>query len=174
MPSAGFDQPFEMLDACHERVERMLQLLLKLADHLAIHGSDEQARQAALDVMRYFDLAGPAHHLDEEQHLFPALALHPIAKLRQLAQQLQAEHLDLAQRWQRVRQDLQRVCSPARRVASTASRLHWADFASRYRSHMQAEDTVAFPAAKALLDAAALQRMGHEMAARRGVDFGKH
>ena len=26
-PSAGFDAPFEMLSACHERVERTLRLL---------------------------------------------------------------------------------------------------------------------------------------------------
>ena len=26
-PGAGFDAPFDMLSACHERVERMLQLL---------------------------------------------------------------------------------------------------------------------------------------------------
>lgn len=26
-PAAGFDQPFEMLQACHERVGRMLVLL---------------------------------------------------------------------------------------------------------------------------------------------------
>jgi hemerythrin-like domain-containing protein len=159
-----------MLDACHERVERTLQVLLKLAQHLSDHGNDEQARQAALDVMRYFDQAGPAHHLDEERHLFPALAQNPNANLQALAQQLQAEHLELAQRWQQVRQDLQRVCGPTRRVASADSRLHWADFASRYRSHMQAEDTAAYPAARALLDVAAQQRMGQDMAARRGVN----
>ncbi|RYY81317.1 MAG: hemerythrin domain-containing protein, partial [Comamonadaceae bacterium] len=52
---AGFEQPFEMLEACHERVHRMLTLLDRLRRHVAGHGTDEQARQAARDVMRYFD-----------------------------------------------------------------------------------------------------------------------
>ena len=26
-PSVGYEEPFEMLDACHERVQRMLSLL---------------------------------------------------------------------------------------------------------------------------------------------------
>ena len=58
-PAVGFDQPFEMLEACHERVERSLGLLLRLAEHLVSHGADEQARDAARDVLRYFDLAAP-------------------------------------------------------------------------------------------------------------------
>ena len=28
-PGTGFDQPFEMLEACHERVQRMLALLAR-------------------------------------------------------------------------------------------------------------------------------------------------
>ena len=60
----GFEQPFEMLTACHERVHRMLRLLGKLREHLATRGHDEQAAQAARDVMRYFDQAAPLHHED--------------------------------------------------------------------------------------------------------------
>ena len=48
----GFEAPFEMLDACHERVERMLRLLGKIRDHVKSHGADTQARDAARDVMR--------------------------------------------------------------------------------------------------------------------------
>ena len=59
-PSAGFDQPFEMLAACHERVQRMLALMTKLAAHLPAHGADEQARSAARDVMREARNAGAA------------------------------------------------------------------------------------------------------------------
>ena len=51
-PSASFEQPFEMLEACHERVHRMLGLLARLREHMCTHGADEQARQAARDVMR--------------------------------------------------------------------------------------------------------------------------
>ncbi|WP_204313425.1 hemerythrin domain-containing protein, partial [Klebsiella michiganensis] len=47
--------------------------LAKLSAHLPSHGADEQARQAARNIMRYFDVAGPHHHADEEEDLFPLL-----------------------------------------------------------------------------------------------------
>lgn len=37
-PAVGFDQPYEMLEACHERVERSLNLLLRLGAHLRARG----------------------------------------------------------------------------------------------------------------------------------------
>jgi hypothetical protein len=51
-PGAGFDEPFEMLGACHERVARMLGLLQRLQAHLQAQGADDSARSAAADVMR--------------------------------------------------------------------------------------------------------------------------
>jgi len=36
-PAVGFEQPFEMLAACHERVNRMLALLERLREHLPGH-----------------------------------------------------------------------------------------------------------------------------------------
>ena len=33
-PGVGFEQPFEMLDACHDRVKRSLQLLVDLRKYL--------------------------------------------------------------------------------------------------------------------------------------------
>ena len=66
-PAVGFDEPFEMLEACHERVQRSLALLARLIAHVDAHGHDEKSRSAAHDVLRYFELAAPHHHEDEEQ-----------------------------------------------------------------------------------------------------------
>lgn len=78
-PGAGYEAPFEMLDACHERVERMLRLLHKLRAHLQASGWDAQAAEAARDVVRYFNEAAPRHHEDEERHVFPAVLAAPDA-----------------------------------------------------------------------------------------------
>ena len=78
-PGAGYEAPFEMLDACHERVERMLRLLHKLRAHLQASGWDAQAAEAARDVLRYFNEAAPRHHEDEERHVFPAVLAAPDA-----------------------------------------------------------------------------------------------
>lgn len=167
-PAAGFDEPFEMLAACHERVERMLTLLLRLAEHLPAHGADEQAKSAAQDVMRYFDVAGPAHHEDEERHIFPTLLRQPGAPLKPLVRHLKAEHLAMARQWAEVRADLVAV-TQGQGTLSAAALARWQAFAALYRGHIQAEDEQAYVAAQGVMDDTAQAAMGREMAQRRGV-----
>lgn len=169
-PAAGFDQPFEMLAACHERVQRSLRLLLRLAAHLADKGADAEAAQAAQDVMRYFDVAGPAHHEDEERHLFPALLAQGDAASVALVRRLQQDHAAMSTQWQAVRADLLDVARghwPAEHTAAAAAR--WQAYAALYAGHIAAEEGQAYPAARPLFDGSALQAMGLEMAARRGA-----
>jgi hemerythrin-like domain-containing protein len=170
-PGAGFDQPFEMLAACHDRVHRMVDLLLRLAEHLQTHGADAQARDAARDVMRYFDIAGPAHHEDEERHVFPALLRQPGAPLKPLVRRLLSEHLLLAQQWQSVRADLLVVVAAPDGSGQPGPAVvrRWQDFAALYRSHIQAEDGQAYAAAEGLLMGEERAAMGQEMALRRGA-----
>ncbi|MBL8341639.1 MAG: hemerythrin domain-containing protein [Rubrivivax sp.] len=179
-PAAGFDQPFEMLDACHQRVRRSLALLQRLERHLGERGADEQARQAAGDVLRYFDLAAPAHHEDEERHVLPVLRrlgeVQGVAgaagpDLRQLAQRLHADHQRMAAAWALARPPLQALAEGEPWPAGQAEAIcaHWQAFGALYEDHLVAEDEVAFPAAAAQADAASRRAMGQEMATRRGV-----
>lgn len=165
-PGAGFDQPFEMLAACHDRVRRSLDLLLRLQAHLAAHGADGQAQGAARDVMRYFDLAAPAHHEDEERHVFPALLAADRAAHEALVERLRQDHRAMAEAWATLRPGLQAVAEGRWSGAETAG---WAAFVALYEDHARAEDDRAFPAARALFGAADQAAMGREMAARRGL-----
>jgi len=160
-PAVGFDQPFEMLAACHERVRRSLDLLQRLHAHVLRHGVDAQARDAAADVLRYFDIAGPAHHEDEERHVLPRLRS---AGLAPLADRLHAEHREMAELWAQLRPALLAWTAgrPAELDAAVLQR-----YATLYGAHLAAEDGQAFDAARAGLDDAALVLMGGEMAARR-------
>ena len=167
-PGASFDEPFEMLAACHQRVARMLDLLARLALHLPAKGCDEAARQAARDVMRYFDLAGPAHHEDEERHVFPALDALPDPAVQALVARLRQEHLAMAAQWQAVRADLAGIESGGLQ-AGPATATRWAAFTALYRQHIAAEEAQAYPAAQPLLDGPAQAAMGREMARRRGA-----
>lgn len=162
-PAAGVDQPYEMLAACHERVERMLRLLGRLREHLPAHGADEQARKAARDVMRYFDVAAPHHHEDEERHVFPRLREHGRAEL---AERLHAQHEAMAAAWAALRRDLAAIAGGE---VPGAIDDRWSGFAALYRAHIEAEDGEAFPAAAAATDAAGLAAMSGEMARRRGL-----
>lgn len=166
-PSAGFDAPFEMLEACHERVQRMLGLLERLREHLQDHGADQQAADAARDVMRYFDRAGPAHHEDEERHILPLLRAQGRAAL---AGRLHEDHLRMAHDWAVVREALAEVAESRWSPALAAAAAHrWPNYAALYAEHIRAEESEAYPLAAAALDSAARQAMGSEMACRRGL-----
>ena len=81
----------------------MLDLTQRLAAHLLETGADASAQQAARDVMRYFDLAAPAHHEDEERHVLPQLREQGQAAL---ADRLHADHALMSTTWATVRADL--------------------------------------------------------------------
>jgi hemerythrin-like domain-containing protein len=168
-PGVGFDQPFEMLEACHERVARMLALLQRLRGHLPAHGADANAQQAARDVMRYFDMAAPHHHRDEELHVFPPLLARGDREMLALVARLQQDHVQMEARWQQARQVLAAVASGALQALSASDEAALEAFAVLYDGHIEAEERLAYPAAAALLDAPALAGMGQEMARRRGA-----
>lgn len=159
-PAAGFDQPWEMLEACHERVERSLALLLRLAGHLAQQGADGQARDAARDVLRYFDIAAPLHHEDEERHVLPRLRA---AGRDDLADRIAAEHRAMHAAYLALRPGLLAL----RDAAALPDTAAWAGFAALYRGHIALEEASAYPLALGDADAAALAAMGTEMAGRR-------
>ena len=171
-PGAGFDQPFEMLDACHDRVRRSLDLLRRLRDYLRGHGHgcDDSARQAARDVLRYFDIAAPLHHEDEELHVFPPLlAQEHDAPLVTLVRQLQRDHVRMAERWATARGPLPAMADGQLPAFSAEHEAALDGFAECYADHLRHEDDSIYPAARALLDPGAQSAMGQEMARRRGV-----
>jgi len=165
----GYDEPFEMLHACHERVQRMLALLDRLRRHVDARGADEQARQAARDVMRYFDQAAPQHHLDEENHVIPRLLASGDGALVGLGTRLRADHLAMEAAWSRARPVLDSLAQGGMARFDADAHRAFDDFTSLYASHIEAEESAAFPAAQGRMDATAVQAMSQDMMRRRGV-----
>ena len=168
-PAAGFEQPFEMLEACHERVHRMLALLGRLREHLHGHGADEQARQAARDVMRYFDQAAPEHHRDEERHVFPPLLAQNDPATVAVVVRLQQDHLQMESRWAAARIVLSSLAAGELQALAPHEEAVLDAFASLYAGHIEAEEQIAYPTAAALLPGEALQEMSRDMMQRRGL-----
>jgi hemerythrin-like domain-containing protein len=168
-PGAGFEQPFEMLQACHERVHRMLRLLSRLREHLPAHGADEQAQQAARDVMRYFDQAAPEHHRDEELHVFPALLAQGDPEVVAVVKRLQHDHLQMESRWADARQVLAVIAAGQLNLLSAQAQSALDAFAGLYDGHIDAEEQIAYPAAAVLLQGEPLAQMSRDMMARRGL-----
>jgi hemerythrin-like domain-containing protein len=169
---SGFDDPFAMLDACHERVRRMLTLLQRLHEHLQSHGADAQAQDAAQDILRYFDHAAPHHHLDEERHLVPVL--HALGRPEDLALAgtLLAQHADMARHWAALREILLKLAVGDATAVLALNQERVQAFVRLYQDHIALEEGTIYPRSRATMDAAALAAAGAEMARRRGVPGG--
>ena len=165
----GFDQPLDVLEACHRRIARQCDSLETLLAHHAVHDSDTQARQAARAILDYFDTAAVQHHDDEERNLFPLLEQAGAAGACDLVELLTHEHDELARLWRTLRPALAEIAAghSVRLDELTVRR-----FIALNRSHLDFENTHVLPLARRTLGAADLQRLGSAMAARRGVSFG--
>ena len=170
-PGVGFEAPFDMLDACHERVERMLRLLGKLREHVKAHGADTQARDAARDVMRYFDQAGPHHHEDEERHLFPPLLAQRDPAVVAVVIRLKQDHREMAVMWAQVRAPLTALVEADEGWAgfSAEDQQRFDAYDALYRRHLVDENGVVYPAARSVIRGEALEAMSADMMVRRGV-----
>ena len=169
-PAVGFEVPLEMLAACHLRVQDQCTTLRRLVPHIAAHGADRAAQQAATAVMRYFDTSARHHHEDEERDLFPALieamAGSDAVCLRELTAALAADHRELEARWHTLRAVLVQV---AQGHAAPLAQTDVSGFAQMYERHIAREESELLPMARRLLSDAELDRIGLAMRVRRAM-----
>ena len=166
----GFDQPIAVLKHCHDRIRKQLATLDKLLAHLSVHGADEQARQAASAVLKYFDQAAPKHHEDEEQDLIPMLRSiaedNDAVLLSKLVPGILDDHRLMDAAWQNLHEQLTAI------AAGTSASLNAAEvrrFSERYASHMEREEAHIAPMAKRLFSPAQMALLGQAMQRRRGL-----
>lgn len=161
--AVSFEQPLEMLLACHDKIRRFCDQLDKLPGYVAQHGVDEAAKNTIDGAIRYFDVAGPAHHLDEEEELFPLLLAREPASAPRL-EQLAAEHGYLHSCWNAIRDDL--LALRDEQITSlNANEVE--EFVRQYREHAASEEAWLIPTAERLLNDEEKQAAGARMAARR-------
>lgn len=166
-PGPSFDEPLEMLAACHERIEDKLATLERLRPHLASKGSDAEARVAAQAILRYFDTSGAFHHQDEDEDLFPLLRARAAERSRgdlsRLIDELGREHATMTGEWQRLREELVGITQGDTRLDAEGV----ARFARLYRQHIQRETATVLPFARETLTLGERTTLGERMAARR-------
>ena len=169
-PAPDFDQPVAVLKHCHGRIRKQLATLEKLLTHLTEHGADEQARQAAQAVLKYFEKAAHLHHDDEEQDLIPMLRAvaqgEDAATLQALAPTILQDHKDMDAMWQDLHEQLTAIAdgSSTQLSASTVQR-----FSQRYLSHMEREESTMAPMAVRLFSPEQMAQLGQAMRQRRNI-----
>ncbi|MEC5384866.1 hemerythrin domain-containing protein [Uliginosibacterium sp. H3] len=160
----GFEDPRAMLLACHDKVRHFARLAARLEAHVADKGADSEASHAAKGILRYFNLAAPLHHDDEELDLFPALRGLGSSELDSAINRLESEHEELAALWASIRPWLE-ATAHNELVAAPAS---VTEFARRYVLHAGAEETEVY-GAMADLPPEVIAAIGRSMCARRGL-----
>ncbi len=166
--SPGFEEPLEMLEACHERLHAQLETLDRLARWLPEHGPDEQAQRAATNIMRYFDLAAVNHHMDEERDLFPVLLERVGADRRvvlsSLIDWILEDHQRMFAAWDEMRAKLEPI-SRGENVPLTLEEVQ--AFSERYVLHIEREEGELFPYARELLQPGDITQLSSSMTCRR-------
>ncbi|MFZ6750756.1 hemerythrin domain-containing protein [Undibacterium sp. Ren11W] len=166
----GFDQPLAVLKHCHDRIRKQLTTLDKLLEHLPEQGADEQARQAAFAVLRYFSDAAPLHHEDEECDLLPTLEAtaqgEDAALLQQLLPRILQQHAEMATLWANLERQLKAISLG---VSAVLAESDIAQFKEIYFDHMHTEETQIAPMAKRIFSAAQMATLGSAMQERRGI-----
>jgi pyridoxamine 5'-phosphate oxidase len=165
-----FDQPVAVLKHCHGRIRKQLATLEKLLVHLPEHGADEQARQAASAVLKYFEKAAHLHHDDEEQDLIPMLRAvaqgEDAATLQALAPVILQDHKDMDAMWQDLHEQLTMIATGAGAQLSAGIVQR---FNERYLGHMEREESTMAPMALRLFGPEQMARLGQAMQRRRGI-----
>ncbi len=153
------DNPLSILFSCHQKIQRFCQQLLALPNYLNTHGLDEMVYRDVQQIIRYFTIAAPLHHLDESQDLFPALLIH-CPEYKDLINHLLAEHDECEMLWLKLANQLNHL---------SATEQNWDNlnnFVQIYRQHMEVEEKL-FQAALAKLPENQLQKIEHAMILRR-------
>lgn len=165
-----FDQPIAVLKHCHDRIRKQLATLDKLLAHLPEFGADEQARQAASAVLKYFEKAAHLHHDDEEQDLIPMLRAvaqgEDAATLQALAPVILQDHKDMDAIWQDLHEQLTAIAEGQSTVLSASAVQR---FSQRYSAHMEREEGTMAPMALRLFSPEQMAQLGKAMQARRGI-----
>ena len=159
-----WDEPIEMLYACHSRVKQFCRQLLILPDYIAQNGVNQAVKNDVQQILNYFNQAAPLHHDDEEKDFFPALA-QKLPETQQAIHELESQHEALHQNWYELREKLQDLL--ADKLENIEPELI-KRFVFGYDLHISIEEPL-FELGRVHLAESELETMGKIMAERRKI-----
>ena len=167
----GCSDPVGLLTACHRRIERFLHVLALIAQRGDGNSLCREDAEVFGRALRYFREAAPNHTADEEHDLFPALQRHN-ADARELLQGLEEDHARASSLHLTVdRIGQQWLQGPVGDADLAELRRALAELEALYGVHIQTEEQKLFPIATRVLGDAELERIGRNMADRRGIAY---
>jgi len=170
-----FDDPLEMLLACHRRIEKHLETLKRLRAHIESRGVDPQASAAAQTLLAYFLKAAMNHHEDEEKDLFPLLEKRiddsgERARFGAFRESLERDHREIEALWAKLRRPLEGIAEGLTRTLAAAD-VH--DFIAAYSRHILTEENTLGAFCNRWLEDGDRRALGRAMTARRSENRGQ-
>jgi len=168
----AFDDPLEMLLACHRRIEKQLDTLKRLRAHVAENGVDAEASAAAQAVLRYFERAATNHNEDEERDLFPLLEARitdsgEMARFKAFRAEIERDHREIESMWTKLRRPLEGIAEGLTRTLLPAD---VQAFVGAYARHILAEESALTEFFNRWLDDGDRRALGRSMSARRHIE----
>ena len=158
---------FDVLDGTHRQILFKLGMLAALVSRLKSRGEDEEARDMARQIGRFFSGTARLHQEDEEKHVFPTQLATGNPEVVQDVHRLQQDHGWLEEDWMELAPMLDAVAAGNAWV-DLESLTHSAEvLTALYHDHIALEESCIYPEARARMHAGERQEMGREMAARR-------
>ena len=149
-PAAETGDVVDLLLACHERIRFFIDLAIRIGD--TADASNEEIRDAAARIVRYFSESLPLHVADEEESIIPRLSGRDAA-LDRTFESIRREHSahdhDL--------KSLLKICGDlqAAREPAAETRQELRDIAvnlrQQFQIHLSEEEQVVLPAIRSLL-----------------------
>ena len=159
---ASWNEPIEMLYACHERVKKFCRQLRILPDYLEKNGCNSAVQNDVKTIINYFNIAAPLHHEDEEHDFFPVLKMQR-PETAKIIEELEGQHVIIHQIWPALSSQLNALLNGERNDVDKALIEH---FVQAYQEHIRLEEPL-FELGRRYLTAEQLAVMGKVMFRRR-------
>lgn len=161
---ATWNEPIEMLYACHSKVKRFCRQLSILPDYLEKHGYTQAVLNDVEQILSYFNRAAPLHHDDEELDFFPQL-VKVAPQAQSTIDELEQQHKNLHKNWNALSAQLEKLISEQRQNIDE----HLIErFVQGYERHITLEEPL-FEMGREFLADDVLSEMGKNMSIRRQV-----
>jgi hemerythrin-like domain-containing protein len=171
-PASGFDDPIGMMQDCHRRIERFLDILHRVVRKARRRALTAEEVQAVETALHYFRTSGLQHSEDEEKSLFSRLRALGATDVLQQVERLESDHRAAAVLHEEADRIYTRWISAGLLSTKDAAALEAAtgELARIYSTHIAVEEGIVFPRAAALFGKDLLHTMSAEFRRRRALD----
>jgi hemerythrin-like domain-containing protein len=137
--ASGINDPLEHLTACHRRIEQRLDTLERAG--AALETRPAEALDAIRNCIRFFDVAGHLHTVDEEESIFPLIRSRLTSSEAEFLNRLESDHQAAETVFGRLKDTVEQMGADVTPEMSQRFQELTHELCSIYRTHIASEDS---------------------------------